>query len=727
MTITHPNYAPRELKRISSTSWTLTALSFSPSLSAPTVSVTGNAKGTDYFYQYVVTSVSNRGLNESIASNPAQGISKTITAITKANPGVFTTSAAHAFSIGQSVFITGIVGMTQLNNNYYVIKTVPTTTTFTLEDSAGNVINTTAYTTYASGGSVFISGVKNNLFITGGANTISWADIAGADAYNVYKFSGGLYGYVGQTAGTSFVDDNITADVSKTPPLYDALFASSNNYPGAVSYFEQRRCFAGTITEPQNIWMTKSGTESNMTYSLPTLDTDSISFRVAAREANTIRHIVPLNNLVLLTSSAEWRVTSVNSDALTPGTISVKPQSYIGASNVQPVIVNNNLIYGAARGGHMRELAYNWQASGYITGDLCLRAPHLFDGYTVTDLAYAKAPTPIVWCVSSNGRLMGLTYVPEQQVGAWHRHDTDGFFESCCVVAEGDEDRLYVVVKRTIGGVTKRFVERMASYFFATPADAFFVDNGATYDGTNTSATTVTVTGGTTWGPADLLTITASAALFAYPAQTDVNDAIVFTATDGTTYRLMIESTTSTTVALARISKELPSAYRGTATTAYSIARDSIGGLTWLEGKTVNILVDGAVHPQRVVTSGSVSLDQASSKVQIGLPITADLATLPWAAQIDAAFGQGRQKNVNKIWLRVYRSSGIFAGPDADNLIEAKQRTTENYGLPPALKSQEIEIVINPSWNDSGQVFIRQSDPLPLTAVSMTMEVTIGG
>lgn len=727
LTITHPNYAPRELKRLGATSWTLTALSFAPALSAPSVSVTGNAKGTDYFYQYVVTSVTDKGLSESLASNPAQGSSKAISAITRANPGVFTTSTAHGFSIGQSVYITNVNGMTQVNNNYYVIKTTPATNTFTLEDSAGNVINTSGFNAYTNGGLVFISGVKNNLFVTGGANTITWADVAGAASYNVYKFSGGLYGFIGSTTGTSFTDDNITADVSKTPPLYDAVFSSSGNYPGAVSYFEQRRCFAGTTNEPQTIWMTKSGTETNMTYSLPTLDTDSINFRVAAREANTIRHIVPLNNLILLTSSAEWRVTSVNSDALTPSTVSVKPQSYIGASNVQPVIVNNNLIYGAARGGHMRELAYNWQASGYITGDLCLRAPHLFDGFSVTDLAYAKAPTPIVWCISSTGKLLGLTYVPEQQVGAWHQHDTDGSFESCCVVAEGDEDRLYLVAKRTINGVTKRYVERMASRYSATQADAFYVDCGSTFNGANTTATTVTVSGGTTWGPADELTITASAALFAFPAQTDVNDAIVLTATDGTIYRLTITSTTSTTVAKARVDKTLAAALRNTAIVSYVFARDSISGLTWLEGKTVNILADGAVHPQRVVTSGSVTLDQASSKVQIGLPIVADLQTLPWAAQIDAAFGQGRYKNVNKIWLRVYASSGIFAGPDANNLTEAKQRTNEPYGSPPALKSQEVEIVISPSWNDSGQVFIRQSDPLPLTAVSITLEVSIGG
>lgn len=377
-----------------------------------------------------------------------------------------------------------------------------------------------------------------------------------------------------------------------------------------------------------------------MSYSLPIRDDDRIAFRVAAREANTIRHIVPLTQLLLLTSSAEWRVTSVNSDAITPNTISVRPQSYVGASNVQPIIINNTLLYGAARGGHVRELAYSWQANGFVTGDLSLRSPHLFDTYDIVDMAYSKAPMPVAWFVSTSGKLLGITYVPEQQVGAWHQHDTDGAFESCTTVAEGQEDVLYCIVRRTINGQSKRYIERLHSRQFTAPADAFFVDCGLTYSGA--------------------------------PVTT-------------------------------------------------------ISGLSHLEGKVVNILADGAVHPQRTVSGGSITLDNAASKVQVGLPITADLQTLPVAAQIDGSFGQGRMKNVNKAWLRVYRSSGILVGPDASQLTEAKQRTTEPYGSPPALKSEEIPVMVTPSWSDSGQVFVRQSDPLPLTIVSLTTEVAIGG
>ena len=553
LTICHPNYAPRELRRLSAVNWTLTTISFTSSLttpSAPTVTPTGTGSTG---YSYKVAGVSADGKEESLPSGA-------------------------------------------------------TSTT-------------------------------NNLLTTGNYNTITWTS-SGASFYNVYKQSNGLYGYIGQTDGLTFKDDNIAADLSKTPPINSNPFSGAGLYPGAVSYFEQRRCFAGSTNEPQTLRMTKSGTESNLSYSIPIRDDDAINIRVAAREANTIRHIVPLQNLVLLTGAAEWRVTSVNSDAITPTSISVKPQSFIGANNAQPIIVNNNIIYATARGGHMREMAYNFQAGGYITGDLSLRAPHLFDNLDIVDIAYSKAPLPLVWAVSSNGKLLGLTYVPEQQIGAWHQHDTDGLFESCAVVAEGSEDVLYVVVKRYINGSWTRYVERMASRQFTSAADAFYVDAGGTYSGA---------------------------------------------------------------------------------------AATTISGLTWLEGKTVSVLGDGAVFPPKVVTGGSITLEQACSKVQVGLPITADLQTLPLAMQVDGSFGQGRLKNVNKVWLRVYRSSGIFVGPDSDHLTEAKQRTTEVYGAAPDLKSEEIQVVITPSWGDGGQVFVRQSDPLPLTIVSMSMEVSLGG
>jgi hypothetical protein len=643
MTITHPSFAPQELRRSGATSWAFTTPNFGEPIAAPstrTATASGHSSAK-YDYTYVITSVAADDISESSAS-------ASVTA-------------------------------------------------------------------------------NGNLLEQGGIVTVGWGAVTDASRYNVYKLQGGIFGFIGQSESTSIIDDNIAPDMGATPPNYDAVLNSTNNFPAAVSYYEQRRVFAGTNNEPSNILMTKSGTESDMSFRIPVVDDDRISFRVAAREANTIRHVVPLTEMILLTSAAEWRVTSLNSDAITPSTISVKPQSYVGASNVQPIIVNNSLIYAAARGGHVRELGYNWQANGFITGDLSVRAPHLFDEHTITDIAFSKAPYPIAWFVRNDGVLLGFTYMPEQGVGAWHQHTTEnGTFESVCVVAEGDDDVLYAVVKRTIDGAMTRYIERMQPRYFDAPEDAFFVDCGLTLDGTNAASTTMTISGGTNFTTAESLTLTASSGTFLNPVSTDKGDAIVITDTDGVKYTLEIVSTSSTTIAQVRTDKTIPVSLRSSARTAWAFARDSVTGLTHLEGQTVNILADGAVHPQRTVSSGAVSLDSPSVVVQVGLPITADIETLPITIQMEA-FGQGRYKNINQVALRVFKSSGIFVGPNVDNLTEFKQRTTEPYGSPPALKTQELRMPISPSWNDSGQIFVRQKDPLPITIVAVTSEVTVGG
>ena len=729
LTIVHPNYAPRELRRLGATTWVLSTILFASPIPAPAAP----------------TVTANRGRSMNIST------------ITNANPAIITTVSEHNLSDGDPIEISGVLGMTEANGFWIIHKSTPATKLEVQAYATGVVFNSTnpPVGVYTSGGSIQYANqsqdidnyyvitsiasngldesiasspgnIDNNLNVTGASNDLTWTAVPGALRYNIYKRQSGLYGYIGQTSTNAFTDDNIAPDMGITPPIVDTVFASAGNYPQAVSYFEQRRVFAGTNNEPQTMWMTRSGTESDMSYSLPIKDDDRVNIRVAAREANTIRHVVPLNQLLLLTSAAEWRVSPINSDAITPTTVSVRPQSYVGANNVQPEIINNSMVYCAARGGHVRELGYSWQSSGFVTGDLSIRSAHLFDNYTISDMCFAKSPQPLLWFVSSTGKLLGLTYIPEQQIGAWHQHQTDGIFESCCVVAEGIEDALYVIVRRTVNGNSVRYIERMETRQITTLEDSFFVDSGLTYDGNNTGATTVTITGGTTWGPADTLSITASANIFsAFPSTTDVGDAIVLTDALGNKYRLRILATGFATTATAKVDKVLPVALRATPTAAWGFARDSVGGLAHLEGKTVSILGDGAVMPQAVVTGGVAVLSRSCVKIQVGLPYNSDLQTLPVAINIEA-FGQGRVKNVNQAWIRVFQSSGIFIGPDENKLTEAKQRTFEPYGSPPSLKSDEVSVLMTPTWAQSGQIYMRQSDPLPLTVVGITTEIVVG-
>lgn len=421
-----------------------------------------------------------------------------------------------------------------------------------------------------------------------------------------------------------------------------ATVADTGDYPAAVGYFEQRRIFAGSPLKPQQIWMTATGTEYNMTYHLPLQDDDRISFAVASRDLNQIQHVIALQQLLMLTSAAEWRVSPLNSDAITPTSISVRPQSYVGASTVQPIMANNTAIYAAARGGHVREIAYNYNAGGYVTGDLSLRATGLFDGYDILDLAFSKAPFPAVWAVSSSGSLLGMTYVPEQQVGAWFEYTTAGRFESVAVVQEGLDDVIYTVTSRTINGERKRFVECSTRREDTSASAGNYMDCSGVYLGDATA---------------------------------------------------------------------------------------SIKGLTWLAGQEVTVNADGAVLTGMTVgADGSLALPKEARRVVVGLTYAVEVQTMPIVAQVsDGSLAKGHTKNVSRVWLRVKNSAAPEVGPDFEDMAQTKTRTKEQYGAPPNLTTDVLEVLTPGKWvNDTG-ICIRMSQPLPFTLISHSSEIELGG
>lgn len=334
----------------------------------------------------------------------------------------------------------------------------------------------------------------NNLTIAGNFNTISWSAAVGAVRYYVYKLRGGVYGYIGQTTTLSLVDDNITPDTLTTPPENTitlntgTLVGGLSDYPTAITYHERRRWMAGTPYQPQNVWATRNATESNLTASIPARDDDALAFRIASNQQHAIRHLISLTDLVALTVGGEFRIFADGAAAITPTSLSLKQQGSNGASNVQPAMAVNSTLYVQSQGSYIRELAYDPQGTGaYRSNDVSIMAPHLFDGFTIIELAYCRAPDATLWAVRSDGVLLGMTYVPEQQVYGWHHHDTDGFVESCAVIPENNADTLYIVVRRTIGGRTVRYIERMVPRLFLVQEDAYFVDAGLTYDGASTS------------------------------------------------------------------------------------------------------------------------------------------------------------------------------------------------------------------------------------------------
>lgn len=328
-------------------------------------------------------------------------------------------------------------------------------------------------------------------------NHLTWTVDPTAVEYSVYgdPAGNGIYGFVGTAASNSFKDPGIGPDFDVTPPQPTVRFAATGDYPDVSASFQQRRFFGYTNTFPDEISGSRTGLPSNFDLSSPLQDDDAVTFRIAGNNHNPVRHLLALKGLIALTGAGEWTITGgTPKGPITPSSLDADQQTYVGASSARPVIVGNAILYVQARGNTVHDLQFDQQVQGLGGRDLSLYAAHLFDGFTITDLDYAQTPQSIIWAIRSDGTLLGLTYLIDQgeaylreaDVWGWHRHDTgaNGRFEHVCVVPEVDDDAVYVIVRRTIGGVFKRSIERLASRLILNvAADAFFMDAGLTYTG----------------------------------------------------------------------------------------------------------------------------------------------------------------------------------------------------------------------------------------------------
>jgi hypothetical protein len=503
-------------------------------------------------------------------------------------------------------------------------------------------------------------------------------------------------------------------------------WGNTQGYPSCVTYHQQRMVFANTPAQPQTVWMSRTSAFLDFATSNPVVDDDAITFTVASRQVNAIRHMISIDKLVLLTSGGEWIVSGGDQDVITPASVTARIQGYRGSSQIPPIVIGNTALYLQDKGQTVRDLGYEFATDSYTGNDLTILASHLVVGRQIQEWAYQQVPFSTVWSVRDDGKLLGMTYMREQQVVGWHPHDTDGLFESVCSISEGNEDAVYVAVRRTVDGTTSRYVERFASRTIFDIKDAFFVDSGLSYDGRNTGARTMTLTtsSGWTFNGGNIFTLTASTSYF---VDGDIGSEIHFTDDDGRILRMTITARSSGTVVTVTLNRDVPTELRATATTSWAHARKTFASLDHLEGKTLSILTDGHVHPQLEVDGGEITIDYCATVVHAGLPIESDFETLDISVPGGGETVRDKQKNVATVRLIVEESRGIFAGKDATNLLEYKQRASENYDDPVEVLTGLAEIRIVSNWNTGGRIFVRQDDPLPLSILAVIPEVAVGG
>lgn len=725
LTITHPNYAPQDIARTDHDVWTLTEIDFKPEQSFPTaLAVTVNSGGSTT-YRYVVTATNIDSGEESLRGT-APVVGTAISAVTKADPGVVTTSATHGLLNGDDIYISGVAGMTELNGQVFKVAG-KSGSAFQLTDSTGANVDTTDYTTYSSGGSVFPMFIKITNGHANPDNTIAWTAAANAESYTVYREKNGLFGFIGRTELTDFTDVNISPEVDDTPPRTRNPFVGVGNFPSTVGYHEQRKLFGNSDSYTQRVWMTQTAHFTNLAVSSPTRDDDAITVTLASRQVNEIRHFVSLSDLVILTSGGEWLVQGVDG-VITPSGIQIKPQSYYGSTDLPPIVAGDIVLY-MQPGQAVRDLGYKFESDSYTGNDLSILSRHLFDNNTIVDWTYAQAPHSVIWCVRDDGVLLGMTYSREQNVFGWHRHTTKGDFKSTAAIREGDDDFTYYVVDRLIGGSTVKYVERMRSRDISDVQDSYFVDSGLTLD------IPITVTGFTRANP---IVITAPSHGFVDGDVVDVSGIKVAdnTSNRGWAYDTEVGGSGYTVAGKTTNTFQLQNNAVGVNSSAFKVyhsggtvrkAITTLSGLWHLEGESVVALANGYVVRDLTVSSGSVTLPSAASRVHVGLSYTSEMQSLRIDNGNIGDTIQARDKKISRLSMRFETTLGGWYGPDSDHMREIKYGLSAQYGQPPVWVTGDKGVTMSPSWNKDGYVIVQQRDPLPMNLLALIPDVLVGG
>ncbi len=557
--------------------------------------------------------------------------SKSITGATKANPVVIT-SSSHGLSNGDEVYIDGLGGMTEVNNRNYLVANV-TTNTFRLQNLFGENIDGTGFTAYTSGGSATKIYEETTPYAAADIFDLRFAQSADVmyivhPSYPIRQLT--------RTGHNSWAFNTFSVVGTPSPNINNA----TDNYPSVVSFFEQRLVFGNTNNNPQTLWFSKNGDYTNFTTG--TGDDDALVYTIAANQVNAIRYLSATRVLTVGTSGGEYVVTASNDGPVTPTTTLIRKYSNYGSAGIEPVQVADVTLFVQRGKRKVREFKYVGEVNtaAYQAPEMTILAEHITEG-GLTQFAYQQEPDSVVWATRTDGTLLGMTYRREEEVVAWHKHVIGGSFDGGQAVVESiatlptdtGEDKLYMIVKRTINSQTKRYIEVMKPFDFGgVTTTAHFVDSGLSYSGGSTS---------------------------------------------------------------------------------------SLSGLYHLAGETLNVLANGASHPDKAVSNGGISLDFAATTAAVGYGYTSALQTLRVESGSVDGTSQGKPKRIHAITLRLFETVGIEVGNSSTELDRIPFRDSSmamDQAIPLFTGDKEIEF--QGGFDEDDRIYVQQSQALPMTVLA---------
>ncbi len=556
-------------------------------------------------------------------------------------------------------------------------------------------------------------------------------------------------------------------------------------YPYKVCFWRDRLFWAGG----QNVYGSVAGDYASHAPDTmgEILADNALNLTLAVGNVDKVRWLRPGNALIAGTAGAEIAIReNVTTAPLGPENVKFDLQSAEGSMELEPVLVEDAVLFARVGGRRIMELRFDIQADAWVPRDMSVLYPEITRS-GIIDMEYQKEPDDIIWCVLGDGRLIGLTYDREQNIYGWHQHPIGGVnakVEAVQTIAgpDGDVDDVWVVVSRTIQGdiayelateagdeiltegddqlVTEAGVDltrRSVEYFAQSLEDgddiqsAVYLDSalefnpiiaadlflGTGYDVVGSLNVTATVTSS--------LEIATEADEFLLTEAGDylvVNDP-VFEATDvgreivqryydeenglWRSSRALITSFVSQDEVLVRIIAAFED--NDVPLNTWRMTATTLRGMYHLEGETVSALADGAEVTGLVVTDGAVTLTTPASRVVVGLPYTSTLATQRIEAGASIGTAQSKTKRVHKLALRLYNSLGGKIGPSATNLDQIVYRTGNDFmdEVPPTLTGDTDVIAFPGGYETDGRIWVVADQPLPLTVVALYPELETAG
>jgi len=512
------------------------------------------------------------------------------------------------------------------------------------------------------------------------------------------------------------------------------LGTANGGNPGVSTFFQERLVFGAQQTNVQSFNMSQPGAFFNFNISFPVQADDAISGQIIADDLNAIRSFTNVpTGLVTMTNKSAWLLNGgglfASQSPVTPTSIVASQQAFNGSNDLRPIKINQNILYNTYKGNYVRDLTYNVYANIFTGADITTLSNHLFLGFFLVDWCWAEEPYKVVWGVRSDGILLSLTYVKEQELIGWAHHDTDGTFLSICSVTEqfqGDTvDAVYCIVQRLVGGTYVQYVERFADrFFFYGKEDSWSVDCGLQTVPASQPTTLLTFTGNASV-VGNVVTLNDVSGAFAVGQVVRVGGG-VYNVTGGTA--------TAATATVVNVPENIdpytgvPNPIQG-----YAIWTNvtSVSGLTQLNGRQVVGVADGVAVGPFTVSGGAVTGLPSSSKITLGLPFTPQLQTL--ALDLGEPTVQSKRKKIPALTMRVADTLGLQVGTSFANLVTFKDfqlnaipTQSNGVALVTDLFAGDGRQILDQVWQEVGQLCIQQNLPYPATVLGIMPEVVVG-